>query len=173
MTATLYDLSCQCDGHMNGPHAPSCNPIAVGVHSRAPRSTPSSRPIGRASRPASERSQDRAHHCAQSKRAPRLRPLHGRGVTPRSQQGATAGSLTRRRKSKAVWFRSAADAARGFPAARRRSHRSDPAQEVGGEHLLLLNPDSSGFLRSRPVRRTWPEPALLGIGTGIPWCILG
>ena len=95
LTMTLYDLSCQRDGHMNGPHAPSCNPF-VGVHSRAPAAPQSPRPIGRASRPASERSQDRAHHCAQSKRAPRLRPLHGRGVTLRSQSGAAAGSLTRR-----------------------------------------------------------------------------
>ena len=91
MTMTLYDLSCQRDGHIIGPHAPSCNPF-VGVHSRAPAAPPSPRPIGRASRPASERSQDRAHHCAQSKRAPRLRPLHSRGEAPRSQSGAAAGS---------------------------------------------------------------------------------
>ena len=94
LTLTLYDLSCRRDGHMNRPHAPSCNrnhwcPLAC------PRSTTSPRPIGRASRPTSERSQDRAHHCALSERAPRLRPLHGRGEAPRSQQGAAAGSLTR------------------------------------------------------------------------------
>ena len=95
MTMTLYDLSCQRDGHIIGPHAPSCNRIRW-CPLACPRSTTSPRPIGRASRPASERSQDRAHHCAQSKRAPRLRPLHSRGEAPRSQSGAAAGSLTRR-----------------------------------------------------------------------------
>ena len=62
----------------------------VGVHSRAPAARPRRGPSAEQAAPRPSDRRTGAHHCAQSKRAPRLRPLHSRGEAPRSQSGAAA-----------------------------------------------------------------------------------
>ena len=66
----------------------------IGVHSCAPAARHRRGPSAEQATPCLSDRRTGPTTAHQSKRAPRLRPLHGRGVTPRSQQGTAAGSLT-------------------------------------------------------------------------------